>query len=65
MKDKSIANLLARHGLPPVVAEAFEGMVTSEVNPLTGGMIKTIWTGSQAQYDAIAVKDNNTLYVVI
>lgn len=36
VKDKSIANLLARHGMPPVVAEAFNGMVTAKTDPLTG-----------------------------
>lgn len=38
MKDKSIANLLARHGMPPAVAEAFKDMVTGRFNPLTGGI---------------------------
>lgn len=38
VKDKSIANLLARHGMPPVVAEAFNGMVTAKTDPLTGGV---------------------------
>lgn len=65
MKDKSIANLLARHGMPPAVAEAFKGMMTTEINPLTGNIIKNIWNGTQAQYDAIAVKDDSTLYVIV
>ena len=29
---------------------------------LTGGIIKTLWVGTQAEYDAIAVKDANTQY---
>lgn len=48
MKDKSIANLLARHGMPPAVAEAFKGMVTAETNPLTGGRVISLPSGSQA-----------------
>lgn len=31
---------------------------------LTGG-ISVLWSGSQAEYDAIAVKDNSTLYVIV
>lgn len=40
----------------PVMAEFYE---------VTGTGIKNIWTGSQAEYDAIAVKDGATLYVII
>lgn len=39
--------------------------VTSNINPLTGGIVKTIWVGTQAQYDAIAVKDSNTQYNIV
>lgn len=38
--------------------------VGAEVDPLTGG-ISVLWSGSQAEYDAIAVKDNSTLYVIV
>jgi len=38
--------------------------VTASTNPLTGGIVKTIWNGTQAQYDALAVKDPEVLYVV-
>lgn len=38
--------------------------VTAEQNA-TGGYLSKTWTGSQAQYDAIAVKDNSTLYVIV
>lgn len=38
--------------------------VFSEINAASGG-IKYIWKGSQAQYDAISVKDDSTLYVVV
>jgi hypothetical protein len=40
-------------------------VVTATTNPVTGGIIKTIWNGSQAEYDAIAVKDDSTLYVIV
>ena len=41
------------------------GLVSSKTNPFTGLSIKTIWNGSQAQYDAISVKDDSTLYVIV
>jgi len=39
--------------------------VTSTTNPVTGGSIKTLWVGTQAEYDAIAVKDANTEYNIV
>lgn len=39
--------------------------VMGKTDPVTGVVINTIWNGTQAQYDAIAVKDANTLYVVV
>lgn len=39
------------------------GLVTSSTD-VTGG-ISVLWSGSQAEYDAIAVKDNSTLYVIV
>lgn len=40
-------------------------IVTATTNPVTGVIINTIWNGTQAQYDAIAVKDDATLYVIV
>lgn len=39
-------------------------VVTSQTNLVTGGIAK-IWTGTQAQYDAIATKATDTLYVIV
>ena len=39
--------------------------VMADVNPATGLGIQSIWNGSQAQYDAISVKDGATLYVIV
>lgn len=36
--------------------------VTSETDPVTGGITK-IWTGTQAQYDALTPADD-TLYII-
>lgn len=45
-------------------AEKEMPVVTSQVDPLTGkiGIIAKL---TQAQYDAIAVKDDSTLYVIV
>jgi hypothetical protein len=34
-------------------------------NPVTGRIIKTLWSGTQAQYDAIVTKDPDTLYIIV
>jgi len=47
------------------VATPFGNVVTTETNPLTGGIIKTLWVGTQAQYDAIVTKDANTQYNIV
>lgn len=39
------------------ITASTEGMVTSST-------ITTIWVGSEAEYDQIAVKDNHTLYII-
>lgn len=39
--------------------------VNALTNPVTGVSIKTLWVGTQAQYDAIAVKDANTQYNIV
>jgi len=48
---------------PTVDADA--DIVRAKSNPLTGGIVNLIWNGTQAQYDAIAVKDASTLYVIV
>ena len=47
----------------PTVQQQFVP-VTATTN-LTGGIIKTIALMTQAEYDAIAVKDDSTLYVIV
>lgn len=39
--------------------------VTSNTNPVSGAVVKSIWVGTQAQYDAIATKDINTEYNIV
>jgi hypothetical protein len=40
-------------------------LVGYQVNSLTGGIVKTIWNGTQAEYDAIATPDPDTLYLIV
>lgn len=57
--DGSVAQLVSGSAVD-------SGLVTSTRNPVTGGGgIKTLWSGSQAAYDAIAVKDDSTLYIIV
>lgn len=39
-------------------------MVTAQTDPVTGGVTK-IAKLTQAQYDALAVKDDSTLYIIV
>ena len=40
------------------------GMPVTAVESVTGGITK-IWTGTQAEYDAIATPADDTLYVIV
>jgi len=40
-----------------------ESLVRSAANPVTGGITK-IWTGTQAEYDALTPADD-TLYIIV
>ena len=53
-------------GVASYTLDQFDGVpVYGETNVLTGGIVNLIWNGTQAQYDAIAVKDPATLYVIV
>mgnify|MGYP000417363033 CR=1 FL=1 len=58
VRDGQLAALLDHEG------NELGAPVTATAN-LTGGSIKTLWVGTQAQYDAIAVKDTNTQYNIV
>lgn len=47
------------------VATAMGDAVTYTTNSTSGAAINSIWVGTQAQYDAIAVKDANTQYNIV
>lgn len=40
-------------------------MVTAETNPVTGAVARYIVNLTQAEYDALATKDANTLYLIV
>lgn len=42
-----------------------ESFVTSKTNPITGEVVNTVVKLTQAQYDALAVKNPETLYLVV
>lgn len=69
----SLISKLIRNGFSRPVAKLLGNLVStediadvvrSETDGVTGG-ISVLWSGSQAEYDAIAVKDNSTLYVIV
>lgn len=67
MRDKSIVNLLIRHGFPHVVAEGFKHMVTAETDPvngdvsvLTGQSLLVIGDGAPSNSDG---RPDGTIYI--
>lgn len=40
-------------------------MAVPQKSTSTGTLVNYIWSGTQAQYDAIGTKDANTLYFII
>lgn len=64
-KDDSTIGVVGQLACVDPTTKAETYVVTSNANPTSGITIATIWNGSQAQYDAIAVKDDSTLYVIV
>lgn len=54
-------------GWAAAVRDAVEALQTgkSDTSHLHTGTYWKLWTGTQAQYDAVSPKDANTLYVVV
>lgn len=57
----AISQQLAATGLFEVGAAV---PVMAQTNQVTGGITK-IWSGTQAQYDAIATPADDTLYIIV
>lgn len=47
------------------VAEAVRTNIALGTITAVAGGITQIWSGTQAQYDAIATKDDDTLYIIV
>ena len=47
-----------------VIADEFNGKAT-QIQDSSDNSSKKIWTGTQAEYDAIATKDSNTIYFIV
>lgn len=45
--------------------EVVDYALSAVVDGTGTGAIGSVWKGTQAQYDAIAVKDDSTLYVIV
>ena len=59
------SNKTVLDGITSTKVSNWDGAATNASNAVTalGGL--TLWKGTQAQYDALATKDNNTLYVIV
>lgn len=57
-------DLEGKQSFDPSQNPAARNIVTSETDPVTGG-VKTIAVLTQAQYDALSVKDPNTEYNIV
>lgn len=47
-----------------VIADEFAGTAT-QIQDSSDNSAKKIWTGTQAEYDAISTKDSNTIYFIV
>ena len=62
LKDKSaVANVLYNDSTNVITITKRDG--TSTTITLAGGGSSNIWVGTRAQYDALATKNSNTLYI--
>ena len=57
-QDGSVTQIVSGSGVD-------SGLVTSTKNTVSGLYFNKAWVGTQAQYDAIAVKDANTQYNIV
>lgn len=71
VKEEVIASAITQlHGSIPDVSDfVTSGDVATQVSAATQNMVEstsvsTIWSGTQAQYDAITTKDPNTFYII-
>lgn len=56
--------IVSTPAISQVTADRFNGAV-SNILDRSDNSIKSIWTGTQAEYDAISTKDYNTIYFIV
>ena len=56
--------LLSNLSVSQVIADSFVGTAT-QIQDSSNYSSKKIWTGTQAEYDAISTKDSNTIYFIV
>lgn len=56
--------LLSNPSQTQVIADRFNG-TASNILDRSDNSSKSIWTGTQAEYDAISTKDSNTIYFIV
>nr|DAU14157.1 MAG TPA: Peptidase [Caudoviricetes sp.] len=56
--------LLSNPSQSQVIADRFNG-TASNILDRSNNSSKSIWTGTQAEYDAISTKDSNTIYFIV
>lgn len=56
--------LVSTPAISQVTADRFNGAV-SNILDRSDNSSKSIWTGTQAEYDAISTKDSNTIYFIV
>lgn len=56
--------LLSNPSQSQVIADRFNG-TASNILDRSDNSSKSIWTGTQAEYDAISTKDSNTIYFIV
>ena len=56
--------LVSTPAISQVIADRFNG-TASNILDRSNNSSKSIWTGTQAEYDAISTKDSNTIYFIV
>lgn len=51
-----------KSGIPQAKIQGLEAALASKVT--TSGTVTQLWSGTQAQYDAISPKNSTTLYII-
>lgn len=61
----STTGTLTKDGVTYTYSPSDTIYVTPDITSIGSNSVTTIWTGTQAEYDAIITKDANTLYFIV